>query len=71
MNRFPESTPAANRRRGLGCLVALVGMLLLTLVPALGNYVNVDPRLAYTLLALAVLLLFIGAAVSIAADRLN
>jgi polyferredoxin len=60
-----EPNPAANRRRALGCLVAFFGMVLLTIVPALGNYVDIEPSFAYLLLAIAVVLLFVGAGVSI------
>lgn len=55
----------SRRLQGVGCGLAFVGMLALTLTPALANYVEVSPASAYGVLALAVVLLILGAALGI------
>lgn len=62
----PSPVDAAQAR---GCIVAFFGMVLLTLVPAFGNFVEIDPAVAYALLAAAVLLLFAGAAIALIKGR--
>ena len=62
----PSPSDAAQAR---GCMVAFLGMVLLTLVPAFGNFIEIDPAVAYALLAAAVLLLFAGAAIALIKGR--
>lgn len=60
----PERDPQA-----AGCVVALGGMVLLTAVPAFGNFVDLGAGTAYGFLALAVLLLFVGAGLAMGASH--
>ncbi len=55
----------SRRLQGVGCGLAFVGMLALTLTPALANYVEVTAASAYGVLALAVVLLVLGAVLGI------
>lgn len=52
-----------------GCVVAFGGMVLLTAVPALGNFIDVEAGTAFGFLALAVLLLVAGAGLAIGGGR--
>lgn len=64
-----ETVLPGRRLQGVGCLVAFVGMVGLTLTPAMGNYVPISPETAYGLLAVAVALLVVGAALGIVGAR--
>jgi hypothetical protein len=44
-------------------------MATLTLTPAIGNYVDIEPQTAYLVLAVAVVLLFGGAALGLTGSR--
>ena len=48
-----------------GCLLAFLGMAVLTLTPALGSWMEISRSLGITLFVLAVLALFAGAAVAL------
>jgi len=61
--------PPGRRQQGLGCVVAFLGMATLTLTPAIGNYVDIEPQTAYLVLAVAVVLLFGGAALGLTGSR--
>ena len=61
--------PPGRRQQGLGCVVAFLGMASLTLTPAIGNYVDIQPQSAYVILAVAVGLLFGGAALGLTGSR--
>ena len=61
--------PPGRRQQGLGCVVAFLGMASLTLTPAIGNYVDIQPQSAYVILAVAVVLLFGGAALGLTGSR--
>jgi hypothetical protein len=65
----PGGTLPARRQQGLGCVVAFLGMATLTLTPALGNYVDIAPQTAYSVLAAAVVLLFVGAGLGLTGSR--
>jgi hypothetical protein len=54
-----------------GFVVALGGMVLLTVVPALGNFVELGAGTAYGFLAMAVLLLLGGAGLAIGAGQIR
>ncbi len=51
--------------RVAGCLVAFAGMVLLTLTPGLGGWLEIPSTLGFGILGAAVLLLFAGAAVAL------
>lgn len=48
-----------------GCLLAFVGMVILTLTPAVGSWMEISRSVGITLFTLAVLALFAGAAVAL------
>lgn len=52
---------SGRRMQGVGCLVAFAGMASLTLTPALGTVVPIEPASAYAVLGVAVILLALGA----------
>lgn len=52
-----------------GCMVAFAGMLVLTLTPALGNWIPIAQGMGVTLFAGASALLFTGAAVALIGGR--
>lgn len=51
--------------RVAGCLVAFAGMVLLTLTPALGGWLEIPSTLGFGILGAAVVLLFAGAATAL------
>lgn len=57
------------RMQGVGCMTAFIGMVVLTLTPALANYVTISPETAYGFLALAIALLLLGAGLGLAGSR--
>lgn len=66
---LPDRSLPARRQQGVGCVVAFLGMASLTLTPAIGNYVEIDPQTAYFVLGVAVVLLFVGAALGLTGAR--
>ncbi len=59
------SEPSLQKRRAQGCLIAFVGMGVLTLTPAVGRFVDISPQLATGILIVALGLLVVGAALGI------
>lgn len=62
----PETAEGrGGRRRAMGCLIAFLGMLVLTLTPAVGRWIDIPPPVATAILIGSLLLLVLGAAFGI------
>lgn len=64
MDRLKRARPTRDPK-ALGCLVAFAGMIVLTLTPAVGGWLDIPPGLALGILAAAILLLAGGAVVGL------
>ena len=66
-----KSEPPRRDPTGPGCLIAFVGMLTLTLTPALGNWVEIPLPTGRLIFIAAVLAIFAGAFVAMFGARLS
>lgn len=57
--------PGRRDPQAAGCLVAFVGMLALTLTPAVGNFVEIPLPTGTTVFGISILAIFAGAAIAI------